>query len=304
MPLIECVPNVSEGRRDDVINALADAIDIPGVHVLDRSSDASHNRTVYTFAGEASALQEAVLRLFIAAVAAIDLRYHDGVHPRIGAVDVVPFVPLQGATMEQCVALARTTASEIAARLDIPMFLYEDAATIEERRNLAEIRRGGLNGIAHRMQQAAWRPDYGPAAPHPTAGATAIGARPILIAYNVNLASNRLGVAKRIASVIRASGGGFSYVKAMGVQLEQGIVQVSMNLTNYRETSMMTVFDAIAREASADGVRVLESEIVGLVPADALPPDPKKRLKLREADTDRVLERRLECNPKSRISNP
>ncbi len=294
MPLIECVPNVSEGRRDDVIAALAAAIDVPGVHLLDRSSDPSHNRTVYTFAGEAEPLQEAVLRLFMAAVTAIDLRRHEGVHPRIGAVDVVPFVPLRGTGMEECVALAKRTARTIADRLSVPMFLYEEAAPTEERRNLAEIRRGGLNGIAQRMQQAAWRPDFGPDAPHPTAGATAIGARPILIAYNVNLASNRLGVAKRIASVIRASGGGLSCVKAMGVQLEQGIVQVSMNLTNYRETSMMTVFDAIAREAAVDGVRVLESEIVGLVPADALPPDPRKRLKLREADLDRVLELRLE----------
>ena len=294
MPLIECVPNVSEGRRADVIAALAAAIDIPGVHLLDQSSDSSHNRTVYTFAGEAGPLQEAVLQLFAAAVAAIDLRLHDGVHPRIGAVDVVPFVPIHDATMEECVALAKSTAALLADRLGVPMFLYEEAAVSDERRNLAEIRRGGLNGIAHRMQQAAWRPDFGPQEPHPTAGATAIGARSILIAYNVNLASNRLGVAKRIASTIRESSGGLSYVKAMGVQLDHGIVQVSMNLTRYRETSMLTVFDAITREAAVDGVRVLESEIVGLVPADALPPDPRKRLKLREADMDRVLETRLE----------
>jgi glutamate formiminotransferase len=174
------------------------------------------------------------------------------------------------------------------------MFFYEEAAVVEERRNLAEIRRGGLNGLAHRMRQPDWRPDLGPEQPHPTAGATAIGARPILIAYNVNLASNRLGVAKRIAAAIRTSSGGLSHVKAMGVQLDDGIVQVSVNLTDYRETSMVTVFDAIAREAALDGIRVLESEIVGLVPAEALPPDPRKRLKLREADLDRVLERRLE----------
>jgi glutamate formiminotransferase / 5-formyltetrahydrofolate cyclo-ligase len=294
MPLIECVPNISEGRRDDVIAALAEAIDVPGVRVLDRSSDRSHNRTVYTFAGEAAPLQDAVLRLFSAAVAAIDLRHHDGVHPRIGAVDVVPFIPLRDATMDECVALAKVVAATVADRFEIPVFLYEEAAAIEGRRSLAEIRRGGVNGIAHRMQQTAWHPDFGPRAPHPTAGATAIGARPILIAYNVNLATNRLGVAKRIASAIRASSGGFDHVKAMGVQLEQGIVQVSMNLTNYRETSMTTVFDTIAREAAVDGVRVLESEIVGLAPTDALPPDPRRRLKLREADLDRILEKRLE----------
>ncbi len=294
MPLIECVPNVSEGRRGDVIAALAASIAGTGVHLLDQSSDSSHNRTVYTMVGQPGPLQDAVLRLFTAAVASIDLRQHDGVHPRIGAVDVVPFVPLQGATMPECVALAKSTAALIVERLDVPMFFYEEAAVVEERRNLAEIRRGGLNGLAHRMRQPDWRPDLGPEQPHPTAGATAIGARPILIAYNVNLASNRLGVAKRIAAAIRTSSGGLSHVKAMGVQLDDGIVQVSVNLTDYRETSMVTVFDAIAREAALDGIRVLESEIVGLVPAEALPPDPRKRLKLREADLDRVLERRLE----------
>jgi glutamate formiminotransferase len=294
MPLIECVPNVSEGRRADIIAALEAAIARPGVQMLDRSSDPSHNRTVYTFAGEPAALRDAVLRLFTAAVAAIDLRAHDGVHPRVGAVDVVPFVPLGDATLEECVALASSTAALVAERLQIPVFLYEDAATSDDRRSLSSIRRGGMNGIALRMKQTAWHPDFGPDQPHQTAGVTAIGARPILIAYNVNLASNRLGVAKRIASIIRASSGGFAHVKALGMQLDDGTVQVSMNLTNYKETSMATVFDAITREAAVDGVRVLGSEIVGLVPADALPSDPVRRLKLRPEDLDKVLERRLE----------
>ena len=299
MPLIECVPNVSEGRRADVIAALGSALAGPGIHLLDRSSDASHNRTVYTFAGEPDPLRDAVLRLFAAAVDAIDLQTHDGIHPRIGAVDVVPFVPLHGATMEDCVALAKSTAALVAERLRVPVFLYEEAAANEERRSLSNIRRGGVNGVALRMKQPAWRPDFGPDQPHPAAGATAIGARPILIAYNVNLASNRLGVARRIARLIRTSSGGLPHVKALGLQLDHGIVQVSMNLTDYKETSMMTVFDAIAREAAADGVRVLESEIVGLVPADALPADPARRLKLRAADLDRVLEKRLEEQTKN-----
>jgi glutamate formiminotransferase len=294
MPLIECVPNVSEGRRADVIAALGAAVDGPGVHVLDRSSDPSHNRTVYTFAGEPGAIQDAVLRLFAAAVGAIDLRSHDGVHPRIGAVDVVPFVPLEDATIEQCVALAKSTAALVAERFDIPVFLYEDAAADDARRSLSEIRRGGPNGVALRMKQAAWRPDFGPDRPHPTAGATAIGARPVLIAYNVNLASNRLEIAKRVASVIRERSGGLPHVKALGMQLDQGIVQVSMNLTNYKETSMATVFDAVTREAAKDGVRVLESEIVGLVPRDAFPPGAARRLKLRDEDLTKVLETRLE----------
>ena len=303
MPLIECVPNVSEGRRADVIAAIGDAIAIPGVRVLDRSSDPSHNRSVYTFAGEPDAIRDAVLRLFTVAIDAIDLRTHDGIHPRMGAVDVVPFVPLVSATIEECVALAKDTAALVAERCRVPVFLYEDAAATDERRSLANIRRGGVDGVARRMQQAAWRPDFGPSQPHPTAGATAIGARPILIAYNVNLASNRLGVAKRIASSIRASNGGLPHVKALGMQLDHGILQVSMNLTNYKETSMAAAFDAIVREAAADGVRVLESEIVGLVPADALPADPARRLKLRAEDLDKVLEKRLETNNGNRKTN-
>ncbi len=297
MPLIECVPNVSEGRRADVIASLAKTIAAPGVALLDLSSDASHNRTVYTFAGEPAAVRDAAERLIAAAIAAIDLRTHEGVHPRIGAVDVVPFVPLADASMDACIAMAREVGRTVADRFGLPVFLYEEAAVSDDRRNLAELRRGGLNGLAHRMKSGEWRPDFGPGLPHASAGATAIGARPILIAYNVNLATNRLSVAKRIAGVIRASGGGFAFVKAMGVPLEsRGIVQVSMNLTSYQDTSMTTVFDAIAREASIDGVRVLESEIVGLVPADALPSDPARRLKLRAEDLDRILEARLK-NP-------
>lgn len=303
MPLIECVPNVSEGRRADVIAALADAIDAPGIHILDRSSDPSHNRSVYTFAGEPGAIRDAVLRLFSAAIATIDLRTHDGIHPRMGTVDVVPFVPLAEATMAECVALAKETGALVAEQFGVPVFLYEDAAATDERRSLAEIRRGGVDGVALRMKQDAWRPDFGPAQPHPSAGAVAIGARPILIAYNVNLASNRLGVARRIASAIRASNGGLPHVKALGMQLDHGVVQVSMNLTNYKETSMPTVFDAVTREAAADGVRVLESEIVGLVPADALPADPARRLKLRADDLDKVLERRLETKTVDRKTN-
>ena len=294
MPLVECVPNVSEGRRPDVIAALADAIAGPGVRLLDRSSDPSHNRTVYTFVGEPGPLQLAVLRLFASAIAHIDLRSHTGVHPRVGAVDVVPFVPLGNTTMADCVALARSTAGAVAQQYSLPVYLYEEAAQKARRRNLAEIRRGGFEGLGAKMREPEWQPDFGQPSPHPTAGVAVIGARPILIAYNVNLASDRLGTARRIAKAIRASNGGLSGVKAMGVPLEhRGIVQVSMNLIDYHRTSMTTVFDAVEREALADGVSVLESEIVGLVPADALPPDPIARLKLSPADADRVLEVRM-----------
>jgi glutamate formiminotransferase / 5-formyltetrahydrofolate cyclo-ligase len=295
MTLIECVPNVSEGRRTAVIAALAEAIAVSGVHLLDQSSDPSHNRTVYTFVGDVEALQRAVLRLFASAIAHIDLRVHTGVHPRIGAVDVVPFAPLHGAAMSDCIDLARSTAALVSERFGVPVYLYEEAATRPERRNLAEIRRGGFEKLATRIRESNWVPDFGAPEPHPTAGVSAIGARRILIAYNVNLETSRVEVAKRIAGRIRTSGGGFDHVKAMGVLLQhRGISQVSMNLTDYHCTPMTTVFDAVVRAAAGEGVNVLDSEIVGLVPEDALPPDPVSRLKLSPADADRVLERRLQ----------
>jgi glutamate formiminotransferase len=289
------VPNVSEGRRTAVIAALAEAIAASGVHLLDRSSDPSHNRTVYTFVGGAEALQQAVLRLFASAIAHIDLGAHSGVHPRIGAVDVVPFVPLRGAAMSDCIDLARSTAALVSERFGVPVYLYEEAASRAARRNLAEIRRGGLAKLATRIREDEWLPDFGAPEPHPTAGVSAIGARRILIAYNVNLETNRVEVAKRIAGRIRTSGGGFDHVKAMGVLLDhRGVAQVSMNLTDYHCTPMTTVFDAVVREAADEGVEVLDSEIVGLVPADALPSDPVERLKLSPVDANRVLERRLQ----------
>jgi len=295
MPLIECVPNVSEGRRADVIAALANAIAGRGVHLLDQSSDPSHNRTVYTFVGDAGPLQAAVMRLFASALAHIDLRNHEGVHPRIGAVDVVPFVPLDGAAMDDCIELARSTAELVSQRFMIPVYLYEDAATHAARKSLADIRRGGVERLASRIQMAEWQPDFGGVVPHPTAGVSAIGARPVLIAYNVNLETDRVDAGRRIARTIRASSGGLSHVKAMGVLLEhRGLAQVSMNLTDYRITPMTKVFDAVTRQAALEGVHVRDSEIVGLAPADALPPDPITRLKLRPADVDRVLELRLQ----------
>jgi glutamate formiminotransferase len=291
MPLVECVPNVSEGRNADVIDAIAKAIVVKGVTLLDRSSDPSHNRTVYTFVGEADRVQEAAIRLYETAIQRIDLRTHEGVHPRIGAVDVFPFVPVAKTTMADCVALSRSTAELVATRFQIPVYLYEEASRRPDRRNLAEIRRGGLGDLERRIGDVAWLPDFGRPVLHPTAGATAIGARPILIAYNVNLASDRLDVARRVASAIRESGGGLAAVKAMGVRLDhRGIAQVSMNLTDYHRTSMTTVFDAVSREAAIDGVEILESEIVGLVPADALPPQPLARLKLSNGHDKKILD--------------
>ena len=295
MAIIECVPNVSEGRRVEVIDALAGAIGtVDGVRLLDRSSDPSHNRSVFTLAGDGGALKAAVAALFEAALAAIDLRTHSGAHPRLGAVDVVPFIPIEGATMADCVALARETASEIAARFAVPVFLYAEAAATPARANLEDIRRGEFEGLAAKMRDPAWAPDFGPATPHPTAGATVVGARMPLIAFNVNLATDRLDVAKKIAAAVRYSSGGFRYVKAMGIPLEtRGIVQVSMNLTNYEQTPLYRVFEAVVREAARHGVTVLESEVVGLIPAAALVGVAEHVLQLQRFSTGQVLETRL-----------
>jgi glutamate formiminotransferase len=293
--MIECVPNVSEGRRADVIESLAAAIgSVEGVQLLHWCADPSHNRSVFTFAGEAEPLQQAVLKLFGQAIARIDLRSHQGVHPRIGVVDVVPFVPLAGSTMSECVTTARATAEAAAKRFAIPVYLYEEAASSSLRRNLADIRRGGFEALALRMADTQWLPDYGPPAPHPTAGATAIGARRALIAYNVNLATDRLDVARRIASRIRSSSGGLPAVKAMGVPLDhRGVVQVTMNLTDYQQTSMRRAFDFIRQEAEREGVTILESELIGLVPADAMADVTPEYLKLTGFDPSLILENRL-----------
>jgi len=295
MAIIECVPNISEGRRTDVVEAIVGRLrQVPGVRVLDHSSDASHNRSVITLAGDAAALKEAVLALFDAAIPAIDLRQHSGEHPRLGAVDVVPFVPIEGVTMDECVALAKETASEVARRFQLPVYLYEDASTNPARKNLEDIRRGEFEGLAAKMGSAGWAPDYGPITPHVSAGASVIGARMPLIAYNINLATDRLDVAKKIAVAVRHSSGGFRFVKAMGVRLEdRGIVQVSMNLTNYEKTPIFRVFETVKSEAARYGVNVLESEIVGLVPTAALTATAEHFLRLSGFTAGQVLENKM-----------
>jgi glutamate formiminotransferase len=295
MAIIECVPDVSEGRRLDVVAGIVDAVRrVPGARLLDHSSDASHNRSVITMAGDAAPLKAAVLALFEAAIATIDLRTHTGEHPRLGAVDVVPFVPIEGVTMDECVALAKDTAMAVAKRFSLPVYLYEEASSNPLRKNLEDIRRGEFEGLAAKMAGDGWAPDYGPAAPHPRAGATVIGARMPLIAYNINLATDRIEVAKKIAAAVRSSSGGFRFVKAMGVTLaDRGIVQVSMNLTNYEKTPIHRVFEAVKREAEHYGVNVLESEIVGLVPAAALIDAAGSSLQLTDFNRNQVLETRL-----------
>jgi len=295
MPVIECVPNVSEGRRMEVVNALVDAVRrTPSVRLLDHSSDTAHNRSVLTMAGDATSLRAAVVALFEAALPRIDLRQHAGEHPRLGAVDVVPFVPIADVTMDECVRLAKETAAEVADRFQVPVYLYEEASGNPARKNLEDIRRGEYEGLEAKMSTPGWAPDFGPARPHPTAGATVMGARMPLIAYNINLATNRLDVAKKIAAAIRFSSGGFRYVKAMGIALEdRGIVQVSINLTNYEKTPMFRVFEAVKQEAARYGVSILESEIVGLVPAAALIGTAEHALQLASFTPNQILENKL-----------
>jgi glutamate formiminotransferase len=293
--LIECIPNVSEGRRPEIVAAMAAAVRaVPGVRLLDHSSDPSHNRSVFTLIGDADGVERAVLALFERAIADIDLRTHQGEHPRLGAVDVVPFVPIEGVTMAECVALAKKVGAEVAARFHIPVYLYEEASTDPVRKNLEDIRRGEFEGLAAKMATVGWAPDFGPASPHPSGGAAVIGARMPLIAYNINLATDRLEVAKKIAAAIRHSSGGFRFVKAMGIKLEdRGIVQVSMNLTNFEKTPIFRVFEAVKREADRYGVAILASEIVGLVPSAALNAAAEFYLQIDGFKSEQILENKL-----------
>lgn len=293
--VIECIPNVSEGRDRERVREIADAVRAaPGVRLLDVSSDTSHNRSVLTFVGDAAAVRAGVLALFDAAVPRIDLTRHKGEHPRMGAVDVVPFVPIRGASVEDCVALSRDVGAEIATRYAIPVYLYEDSAASDARRNLAEVRKGEFEGFPEKMKDPKWSPDFGPSKPHPTAGAVAVGARPPLIAYNINLGTRDLRVAESIARAIRHIGGGFRYVKAMGVELaERGQVQVSINMTNFKKTPLHRVFECVRAEADRYGVPIVGSEIVGLTPAEALFLAAEHYLRLENFSSDQVLEMRL-----------
>lgn len=293
--VIESVPNISEGRDAQRIAEIAAAVrGVPGARLLGVSSDASHNRTVLTLVGDAEGVRAAVLALFDAVLSRIDLTRHTGEHPRMGAVDVVPLIPIRGATMEDCVALSRALGAEIASRHGVPVYLYEDSATSETRRNLAEIRKGEFEGFGAKMKDSKWKPDFGPEIPHPTAGVVAVGARQPLIAYNINLGTRDLAVAETIAKAIRHIGGGFRYVKAMGVELaDRGQVQVSINMTNFKKTPLHRVFECVKSEADRYGVPVVGSEIVGLTPAEALFMTAEHYLRLEKFSSDQVLETRL-----------
>lgn len=275
---------------------MAEAIrSVPNVFLLDVQSDPDHHRSVFTFVGEPEAVAEAVFRLFEAALPRIDLRRHRGEHPRMGAVDVVPFVPVRGVTMADCVELAKKVGEEIWRRFRVPVYLYGEAATRPERADLSEIRKGEFEGFFEKIKDPKWHPDFGEPEVHPTAGVTAVGAREFLIAFNVNLGTSDLRVAKEIAKAVRFSSGGLRYVKALGMELkERGIVQVSMNLTNFRKTPLPRVLELVRREAARFGVPVVGTEIVGLIPEEALVQVAEYYLQLEKFSLGQVLERRIE----------
>lgn len=294
--MIEAVLNVSEGRDQTTIRAMEHAVrSVPDVLLLNVSSDPDHNRSVFTYASEQTgALETATIALYAVAVPAIDLTRHRGEHPRAGAVDVVPFVPLRGSQMEECVELARKVGEQVARRFDIPVYLYENASRSEARRDLPTIRSGGFERFAEKMVLPGWEPDYGPSRVHPTAGVSIIGARVPLIAFNVQLNSNRIEVAQKVARAVRGISGGLRYVRALPIELKsRGIVQVSMNLLDYRKTPIHRAFALVRDEARRHGVEILSSEIIGLVPADALYQLAEWHLQLAGFRSDVVLERRI-----------
>jgi len=294
--IVECVPNFSEGRRKEVVDAIAKSMaSVPGVRLLDTEMDSNHNRCVITFVGDRTAVTEASFQGAKSAVALIDMNAHHGEHPRVGALDVLPFVPISGVTMDDCAAIARSVGKRIADELQVPVYLYEAAATRPDRRALPDVRRGEYEGLKAEIQTNPDRkPDFGPPRLHPTAGACVVGARPVLIAWNVNLRTPDVGVAKRIAKSIRESDGGLPAVRAKGFELaDRGLVQVSMNMVDYRKTSLVQAFEAIRSLAAREGVEVAETEIIGLVPLDALVDGAAQYFKVARFHHDQILEKRL-----------
>jgi glutamate formiminotransferase/formiminotetrahydrofolate cyclodeaminase len=291
--LVECVPNFSEGRDKAKVDAIVEAMKMDGVYLLDREMDADHNRCVITLVGEREPIQEAAIRGVGKAAELIDLTVHQGAHPRMGAADVVPFIPIEGITIEDCVAMARHVGAEIWKRHKIPVYLYEAAATTPERTNLENIRRGQFEGIRAEIgTNPARKPDFGEAKVHPTAGATVVGARKFLIAYNVFLNTPDVDIAKKIAKAVRASSGGFRFVKGAGF-LVRGLAQVSMNLTDFEQTPVHRVFEVVKREAARYGVTPVSSEIVGLIPKKALESAAEWFLQVENFDSSLILENRL-----------
>ena len=293
--IIECVPNFSEGRDTDKIERIVSPFrGKAGVKVLDYQSDQDHNRLVVTIVGEPEALRPSLIEAMGAAIELIDMREHQGQHPRMGAIDVVPFIPIKKVTMDEAIDISKQVGREVAEKYQLPVFLYEQSATRANRKNLATIRKGQFEGMAEKIKAPDWTPDFGPPKVHPTAGVTAIGARMPLVAFNINLDTDNIEIANEVAKRVRHSSGGLPYCKAMGVALRQrGIVQVSMNLTDYQKTALYQVFEVVKTEAARHGVSIVGSEIIGLVPMAALIDTAVHYMHLDDFSVEQVLEYRI-----------
>ena len=292
--IVECVPNFSEGRNGKVIEKIADAFRVDGVKLLDYSADVDHNRSVFTVVGEPTELAEAVINAVGVAKDNIDLTKQSGEHPRIGAADVVPFVPIKNVSVEETVELSKFVGQQIATRHGVPVYLYEKSATAANRVNLADIRKGQFEGLSEKMKAEEWKPDFGNSEPHPTAGATVVGCRPFLVAFNVNLDTPDVEIATKIARRVRFINGGLRFVKALGVKLNsRNVAQVTMNLTDYTKTPVYAAFETVRMEARRYGVNVIGTEIIGLIPQQALLDCVEYYLQIENFSSDKVLENKL-----------
>ena len=294
--IIECVPNCSEGRNKEVIEYIADAVrKVPGVVITDYSSDESHNRSVFTIVGDPDQMAEAAFQFAKACVEKIDMTKHEGAHPRMGAVDVIPFTPVKDVSMEECIELSKKVAERIWTELSMPVTLYEESCTAPHRRNLAAIRKGQFEAMPEKLKDPQWHPDYGNQEIHPTAGIVAVGARFPLVAFNINLSTSDIEIANKIAKTIRESSGGMKWIKAIGVMLEdRNIAQVSINMINYTKTPMYRVFENVRFEAERYGVQIVGSEVIGVVPMDAMIDAAEYYLKVENFDKDsQIMEKHL-----------
>lgn len=293
--IVQCVPNFSEGRNEDVVKEILNEIEsVKGVKLLDYSMDKDHNRTVVTFIGGPEEVVEAAFKGVKKASEVIDMTKHNGGHPRMGATDVIPLIPISDVDMDECVEFSKTLGKKIGSELGISVYLYEKSASVKDRENLADVRRGQYEGMKDKLKKEDWKPDFGPTELNAKSGVTAVGARMPLVAYNINLGTNNLNIAKKIAKVVRAKTGGFTYCKAIGMEIkERDIVQVSMNMVDYTKTSLFRVFDTVEREARRYGVNVTGSEVIGLVPMNALIDVADYYLRLEGFDNMQILENRM-----------
>ncbi len=292
--IIECVPNISEGRRKEVVEEIVKNLRSTGVKILDYSSDPDHNRSVITFVGDKETVKKGALQVARDAVRLIDLRKHHGTHPRMGAVDVIPFIPIKNTTMKDCIKISKEVGKQIAEELRVPVYLYAESATTPERKKLPNIRKGEFEGFFEKIKEPEWAPNFGERVVHPTAGVTAVGAREFLIAYNINLATTDLKIAKKIARSIRESSGGLQYIQAKGMELkEKNCVQVSMNILNYKKAPLYRVFEIVKMEAARYGVNIIESELIGLMPMKAALDSLAFYLQFPKLSADQIVETKI-----------